>query len=458
MKRRALFVLVCIAALLVIAVPVAQADEYMFVGGINPNSGYTGTTSTYVVAADYLTPIGLLNLTPHIWLANGFTTIDGYGVALVGPTSATVVFTIPNDASPGVYDLHVQQTSGFLSYSGMRVNMFTVQQRPVIISLDPASVAAGSGDLTLTVNGANFIKIYSPQPRQSVLQVNSTIVSTTYVSANKLTATIPAALLASPGTLQLVVINTGTKPDPEVQSEPFPYTVKAPAAPVLTSISPTSVWAGSVKNDVLTVTGSGFVSGARITLNGVDKSSTTFVSAAQLTLALTAADIATAGTITVGVKNPPFPPGTPSAATTPLTVQAETSTPVVTISGADTAWHNAPVPLTFSATDSQSGVQKIQYMAPPGVPAWTDGTSYTVPTSTQGSIAVSVQALDWCNTAGTASATVNIDTTKPGTKTRGGATVKKGNTAKLKYRVTSPPVSAPWPTWCSRSTTARTRP
>jgi hypothetical protein len=162
------------------------------------------------------------------------------------------------------------------------------------------------------------------------------------------------------------------------------------------------------------------------------------VSATQLTLPLAAADIATAGTITVGVKNPPFPPGTPSAATAPLAVQAETSVPVVSIGGADTAWHNAPVPLTFSATDSQSGVQKIQYMAPPGVPAWTDGTSYTVPTSTQGSIAVTVQALDWCNAAGTASATVNIDTTKPGTKTHGDATVKKGNTAKLKFRVTEP--------------------
>ncbi len=72
------------------------------------------------------------------------------------------------------------------------------------------------------------------------------------------------------------------------------------------------------------------------------------------------------------------------------------------------------------------------------MPAWTDGTSYTVPTTSQGAISVSVQALDWCNAAGTAGATVNIDTTKPGTKTRGAATVKKGNTAKLKYRVTEP--------------------
>ena len=77
-------------------------------------------------------------------------------------------------------------------------------------------------------------------------------------------------------------------------------------------------------------------------------------------------------------------------------------------------------------------------MAPPVVAAWTDGTSYAVPTSSQGAVSVTVQALDWCNNAGTASATVNIDTTKPGTKTRGNATVKRGNTAKLKYRVSEP--------------------
>ena len=41
-------------------------------------------------------------------------------------------------------------------------------------------------------------------------------------------------------------------------------------------------------------------------------------------------------------------------------------------------------------------------MSAPAVPTWTDGTSYTVPTSTQGAVTVNVQALDWCNKVGTA--------------------------------------------------------
>ena len=52
-------------------------------------------------------------------------------------------------------------------------------------------------------------------------------------------------------------------------------------------------------------------------------------------------------------------------------------------------------------------------MAAPAVPHLDRRHSYTVPTSTQGAIQVNVQALDWCNKVGTASATVYIDTTNP---------------------------------------------
>ena len=122
----------------------------------------------------------------------------------------------------------------------------------------------------------------------------------------------------------------------------------------------------------------------------------------------------------------------------PLVVQAETTTPLVSISGAGSGWHNAPVLLSFAATDSQSGIQKLQYMSAPAVPSWTDGTSYTVPATTQGAISVSVQALDWCNKVGTASATVNIDTTQPKTATHGGETVQQGKGARLDYSVREP--------------------
>ncbi len=302
---------------------------------------------------------------------------------------------------------------------------------PTISALSPSSTAAGGPAFSLGVTGWNFVT----GPYGAVVRWNSTDLATVRDSSTHLTATVPASLIATVGTATITVRNG---PGGYQVSNGLTFTVVNPT-PVMGAISPTSVWAGYVKNDVvLTVTGSNFINGARIVLSGGEKTGTTFVGATQLTVPLAAADIAAAGTLMVSVKNPPFPPGYPSAGALPLTVQAESTTPMVTISGADTAWHNAPVPLTFTATDAQSGVQKVQYMAPPTVGSWTDGTSYTVPTSAQGAITVSVQALDWCNKVGTASATVNIDTTKPKTATHGGETVQQGKGARLDYSASEP--------------------
>ena len=245
---------------------------------------------------------------------------------------------------------------------------------------------------------------------------------------------IPASKFTAVGSAAVTVMNVtaGTTSDAAT------FAIGA-QVPVVTSLSPTSVWAGYVKDDiVLTVNGSSFLSGAHIVLSGGDKPGTTFVSASQLTTPLVAADISTPTTLTVSVKNPPFPPGEPSALALLLPVVAETTDPTVTINGADSGWHNTAVPLTFGAIDSQSGVQKVQYQSPPSVATWTDGASYTVPVTTQGVISVLARAFDWCNRVGTASATVNVDTTKPGTDALNAVSVKRKKTAKLKYRITEP--------------------
>jgi hypothetical protein len=445
MKRRVLFVLVCVAALLVVAAPAAQASGDLYLYDISPNHGGSGELVNCVIQGNFYHPINHLNFAPEFSLRNGSTVIPGttHNVAADG-SYAIASFYIPVDAPAGLYDLHASQTVGLLTYTYTRMYAFQVVLRPVITGLDPMSAVAGSGELKLVVKGFNFVKVYMPLPQQSELQVNGSPVATTYESSTRLSATLPASLLASVGTLKVVVVTSGTKTIPEVWSNTVDFPVKAPPAPVVSACSPTTAWAGYVKNDVvLTVTGSNFISGSHIMFGATEKTNTTFVSGTQLTVPLTAADLATAGTVAVGVKNPPFPPGTPSAATVPFAVQQETTTPVVTIAGAtDGGWYNAAVPLTFTATDGQSGVQKIQYMAPPAVTAWTAGTTYTVP-AVEGPVTVSAQALDWCNLAGNAGITVHIDTSKPGTRTLGNATVKKGNTAKLKFSVSEPASGSP---------------
>ena len=73
-------------------------------------------------------------------------------------------------------------------------------------------------------------------------------------------------------------------------------------APTLTSISPNSANAGAGAQ-TLTLTGTNFVSTSTVTYNGVGHTAT-FTSAAQLTIALTAADQATGGAFPVVVTNP----------------------------------------------------------------------------------------------------------------------------------------------------------
>ena len=72
--------------------------------------------------------------------------------------------------------------------------------------------------------------------------------------------------------------------------------------PVLTTLSPSSANVGAAAQ-TLTINGTNFLSTSTVTYNGVAHTAT-FVSATQLTIPLSAADQATAGTYPVVVSNP----------------------------------------------------------------------------------------------------------------------------------------------------------
>jgi hypothetical protein len=79
-------------------------------------------------------------------------------------------------------------------------------------------------------------------------------------------------------------------------------TVAAPDALLISDLTPQTVLAGST-SFTLEVSGSGFVSGAVVRLNGSNRT-TTFVSSALLRADVLAADVAGAGSISVTVRNP----------------------------------------------------------------------------------------------------------------------------------------------------------
>lgn len=303
---------------------------------------------------------------------------------------------------------------------------------PTVSSIDPQSAVAGGPGFDLRVDGAGFYA-------GSVVCWDGDPLTTTVVSPAHLEAAVPASAVATAGTAQVTVRNG---PAGSPASGALVFTI-AFALPVLTSISPTQAWAGYLKDDlVLTADGSGFVSGARITIGSAQKAATSFVGPTQLTVPLTAADLATPGTYNVGVRNPD---GGVSATTRPLVVAAETSMPDVTISGGGARWYQGPATLTFSAVDDQSGVQKTLYQCPPAVAAWTDGASYSTPKSWQGTMLVSARAVDWCGNTGAAeSVPVHVDMTRPVTKALNNPTVRPGTRkVTLKYRVNEPPGLSP---------------
>jgi hypothetical protein len=73
---------------------------------------------------------------------------------------------------------------------------------PTLTSISPASAAAGASTFVLTVNGSNFINTSS-------ILWNGTALTTTFVSATQLTASVSAVLVASAGSA-LVTVSTPT--------------------------------------------------------------------------------------------------------------------------------------------------------------------------------------------------------------------------------------------------------
>ncbi|HLV82044.1 MAG TPA: IPT/TIG domain-containing protein, partial [Chthonomonadaceae bacterium] len=164
---------------------------------------------------------------------------------------------------------------------------------PAISNISPASATAGGASFTLTVVGSKFVS-------SSTVNWNGTALMTTYVSASKLTASVPAAAIATAGTASVTVVNPapggGT-------SNVVSFTIHSSGtAPVLSSISPTSINAGG-PGFTLIAKGSSFASNSSVNWNGTALT-TTYVSATQLKASVPAADIASAGTAKITVSTP----------------------------------------------------------------------------------------------------------------------------------------------------------
>jgi hypothetical protein len=168
---------------------------------------------------------------------------------------------------------------------------FTVANpQAAIQAINPSAAFVGSAALTLTVNGSGFVS-------GSNVVFNGTTLATTYVNGSKLTATVPAGSLGAAGDLPVAVSNP---PPGGGLTAPVVFKVQYPA-PQVTSVAPSSGAVGSGPTDVV-VTGVGFFITSQITFDGAP-SATVYQDATHLKATLTAAQLVSAGTISVRVVN-----------------------------------------------------------------------------------------------------------------------------------------------------------
>lgn len=125
----------------------------------------------------------------------------------------------------GVFNVDGQPNKAFFYFkdiNGRLIDSFVVfsnVEAPQVSAVTPATVDAGGGGFTLTVDGANFVN-------GSVVRWNGAARPTVYVSPKRLTADIPATDIAGTGTAQVTVANPapdgGTSNALDIQIGPAP--------------------------------------------------------------------------------------------------------------------------------------------------------------------------------------------------------------------------------------------
>jgi hypothetical protein len=218
----------------------------------------------------------------------------------VSATQLSVQFS-GSDLQAGQQSMTVANSEGG-GWTSNPLTLTVTATIPTLTAISPTSAAAGSGPVTLTAAGSDFVST-------SVVQVNGANRSTTFISGTQLTATIPASDLAVGALMSITVFTPGPSGG---TSSAVTFTVNNPV-PSISNVSPNPVLAmgGSF---TLTVNGSGFVNGSLVQVNGSPRP-TTFVSSTQVTAQIPNNDILSVGQRTITVFNPAPGGGTSNSAT-----------------------------------------------------------------------------------------------------------------------------------------------
>jgi hypothetical protein len=193
-----------------------------------------GATNPLTVTLPATSQSYIATLTPEYVPATNFNPCGGTGAitpaSTMGgfyPSGTTLTYTETPSANSGGsswiftgwgYDLSGTTPSEMLSptdESLVYANFNTTTAPLTITSLNPASVASGGPDLTLTINGTGFTQNGTGNPIENVgfnFFEGPFFTPVTFVSSTQLKVTVPAANTATPGTFLLFVENYPSSP------------------------------------------------------------------------------------------------------------------------------------------------------------------------------------------------------------------------------------------------------
>lgn len=179
-------------------------------------------------------------------------------------------------------------------------------------ALFPPDITAGSQNFTLFINGSGFISKANGDLGNSTATWNGSPRPTTMnLATGQLQVTIFSTDVATAGEAQVGVINPAPGGGPSNSNVTFTINAPKTGDPVITSLNPATVASGGAAF-TLTVNGANFLSSYVITWNGAWRTPAT-VTSTQITVAISASDIATPGCASVAVLNP-VPAGASSSA------------------------------------------------------------------------------------------------------------------------------------------------
>ncbi|MCI0409490.1 MAG: hypothetical protein L0191_13180, partial [Acidobacteria bacterium] len=231
----------------------------------------------------------------------------------VNPTQLTAQIPATDLSSPGAAQVTVFNPAPGGGLSNSR--SFTITLRnplPTVIGLSPPGAVAGSPGFMLSVSGSNFVF-------NSVIRWDGLNQTTSFISESQLQAAISAGDIATPATPPVTVFSpepgggTSNGVNFNVLDMPNP-------PPLLVSIDPTEVVAGSVRDVLpLTLNGSGnsFVPGSVVRWNGMPRL-TSFIDPQHLLATIPASDLVTGGPASVTVFTPA--PGGGASNALPFTI------------------------------------------------------------------------------------------------------------------------------------------